>query len=110
MTPVFHYGTSADGKPVARPIASAHAGLAAFLTEEASWDDYIGLLLDLADEAARAETPRVNTGNAYAVTIDGALVSIEHLHRAGQPPDTLAVAVFVEALREWRAFLNKPRA
>ena len=110
MTPVFYYETDTDGKPVARPIAGAHAGLATFLTEEASWDDYIGLLLDLADEAARAGTPRVNTGNAYAVTIDGARATNEHLHRAGQPPDTLAVAVFVEALREWRAFLNQPRA
>ncbi len=110
MTPVFYYETDTDGKPVARPIAGAHAGLAAFLTEEASWDDYIALLLDLTDEAARTGTPQVNTGNAYAVTIDGALVSIEHLHRAGQPPQTLALAVFAAALREWRAFLNKPRA
>ncbi len=107
MTPVFTYETGPDGRPAARPILGAYAGLAAFLTEEASWSDYAGILLDLAAESVAADGPRVHTGNAYAVTIEGDAVAIEHLHRARQVPGTAPLAVFVQALREWRAFLDR---
>ena len=110
MTPIFEYRTNPDGKPVARPVHGVHAELATFLTEEASWSDYVGILQDLATEATTTGQPQVNTGNAYAVTISGASASIEHLHRAGHKPHAVPLAIFVQALREWRAFLDRTPA
>ncbi|MSP03415.1 MAG: hypothetical protein EXR07_20595 [Acetobacteraceae bacterium] len=109
MTTLFRYETDPAGKPSAISISGAQAGLAAFLTEEASWSDYIDLLLGLAEEAVRAGMPRVNTGNAYAVTIGGSTAIIEHLHQSGRPSETVPLPVFMQALREWRTFLDPPR-
>ena len=105
--PVFRYTLDKTGRPSAHPLAGAHPFLAAFLTEEASWADYIDMLLDCVAEAARTGTAQVNTGNAYAVTMDKAHAVIEHLHKKGHPAATVPLPVFTQALREWRAFLLK---
>ena len=105
--PVFRYALDKNGRPSVHPIAGADPALAAFLTDEASWADYVDMLLEGVAEAARTGTPQVNTGNAYAVTMDKAHAVIEHLHKKGHPAVTVRLAVFTQALREWRAFLLK---
>lgn len=105
---VFRYETNSHGKPAAQPIAGAHAGLASFLTEEASWVDYADLLLDCVNEAKKTGKPQVNTGNAFVVTVDATRAVIEHLHKKGHPPVTVPVAIFAQAVGEWRDFLAKP--
>lgn len=106
-TPLFRYELDKSGRPAAHVAGGAHAGLAGFLTEEASWADYVDLLLDAVAKAARSGKPQVTTGNAWAVTVDGAEAVIEHLHKKGHPRITVPLAVFTRALREWRAFLVK---
>jgi hypothetical protein len=106
-TQLFRYENDVHGRPEAFPLAGAHTGLAAFLTEEASWTGYVDLLLDCVAAAKRSGQPEVNTGNGYAVTIDKDSVVIEHLHKKGHPRVTVALPVFVQALREWRGFLSK---
>ena len=104
-TQLFHYEIDKQGRPEARPIGNAHADLAKFLTEEASWTDYVDLLLDCAAAAKQTGKPQVNTGNAYAVTAGKDSVLIEHLHLKHRA--TVAAPLFHQALNEWRAFLVK---
>ena len=106
-TTLFHYETDKAGRPLACPIAGAHAGLATFLTEEASWTDYVDLLLDGVAEAAKSGKPQMNTGNAYAVTVHGDHATIEHLHRKDHAIVKVPLTAFTQALGEWRAFLVK---
>ena len=105
---VFRYTKNSHGKPAAHPIAGAHAGLASFLTEEAYWADYADLLLDCVNVAKKTGKPQVNTGNAFMVTVDSAQAIIEHLHIKNHPRVTVPVAIFAQAVGEWREFLAKP--
>ena len=106
-TPVFRYDIGKDGRPEAHAIDGTHAVFAKYLTEEASWTDYVDLLLDCAATAAKTAKPEVNTGNAWVATVDGNTVTIEHLHIKGHKAETVPLPVFVKALNEWRAYLLK---
>ncbi len=104
--PVFRYGTDAHGRPAAHAIKKHLPGLARFLTEEVTSGDYIDLLMDCAREAKAATAPVVNTGNAYVATFDGHQVSVEHLHVKQHGKETVPLAVFEQALSEWRGFIG----
>ena len=104
-TPVFRYDTGKDGQPAAHAIGGVHAVFAKFLTEEASWTDYVDLLLDCVATAAKTAQPQLNTGNAWAATVHDNTVTIEHLHIRGHKPEIVPLDVYVRALNEWRAFL-----
>ena len=101
---LFRYEKDAAGHPAAHPIGGAHAGLARFLTEEVTSEDYIGLLTDCVADAKKTGKPAVNTGNAYAVTIGGAEAVLEHLHDRHRAAVKVPLAVFELALAEWKAF------
>ena len=106
-TPVFQYATDKDGRPAAHPIAGAHPELAAYLTEEASWPDYVDVLADSLAKPAVPGHPAVHSGNAWAATVHADHVTLDHLHRKDHKRATVPRAVFAQALGEWRDFLAK---
>ncbi len=105
---LFRYSTDHTHGRVAHPIAGAHADLGRFLTEEVTSTDYADLLADCVTESKRTGKAVVNTGNAYATTLGPDPVTIEHLHVKGHAAVHVTLAVFEQALAEWRDFISKP--
>ena len=101
------FSRDAEGRPVAtaKNAGSGPGDFATFLTEEVHWPFYATLLLDQAI-ATPSEPGKAATGNAYSVTCDGGMVTIEHLHSLQRRPIRLARADFVAAMRAWRAHLE----
>ncbi|GEM_PF-5973475 len=102
------FSHDAEGRPVAAAApgkSSETNDLAAFLTEEVHWPHYAALLLEqaAADPVGPAATA---TGNAYAVTFDTDIVTIEHLHIPKRKPIRLARTDFVAMMTAWRVHLE----
>jgi len=103
--PRLHFRLGPDQRPIAETDAPGYQGLATFLTTEANWPEYIGLLLDHAAAAARTHQASVSTGNAFQVTFTNEYVTIEHLHRVDWPAVTMPADAFATEARAWRAWL-----
>ena len=101
------FSHDAEGRPVAAaPGKSSEANdLAAFLTEEVHWPHYAALLLEQAAADPVASGPMA-TSNAYAVTLQTDIVTIEHLHIPTRKPIRLARTDFVAMMTAWRAHLE----
>jgi hypothetical protein len=101
------FGRDAEGRAVAtaKGTTSGANDFATFLTEEVRWPFYATLLLDQAI-AAPIGPAKAATGNAYEMTCDGDLVTIEHLHSLERRPVRLARSDFVATLTAWRAHLE----